>query len=144
MDADLSARLSPHPLSLLTLDGLLESPTVGSGLHDVCVECEPVDDGFAQPLLGKDLGPLAEREVGRDDQGGQLRALVEHLEDQFSLRRCERHICQFIEDEKLDLRITRNDLGQRASMSSLTSAAVVVKRTLRDCMHAVTPRAMAR
>jgi hypothetical protein len=156
--------LDDHPLSALSLEGLLEPPAVGPGLDDVCVERQPVDHGLAQPRLGEHLGPLAEREVGGDDEGGAFGALVQDLEQlstpvenltvsagglkysggvdkqQLRLRRGERHVGQLVEDQQLHPGVAGHHLRQLATIPGLQQlvdqAAVVMNRTRREAMQA--------
>lgn len=64
-------------------DAVAEAPGVGAGVDDVGAVGEPVDDGFGESGVGEDLGPLAEGEVGGDDQRASFVAFGEDLEDEF-------------------------------------------------------------
>src|SRR3954471_20097488 len=65
---------------LLGGEAVAEAPGVGAGVDDVCAVGEAVDDGLGQPRVGEDLGPLAERQVRRDDQRAAFVTLGEDLE----------------------------------------------------------------
>jgi hypothetical protein len=59
-----------------------ESPGLFAGVDDVRLVCDAVNDGLGKARVGEHLGPLAERQVRREDQGSALVALADDLEDQ--------------------------------------------------------------
>src|SRR3972149_5587543 len=71
----------PSP-ALAAGEPVLEAPGFAAGLDDVCAVGEPVDDRLREPRGGGDLRPLAEGQVGGDDQGGAFVAFGDHLEDE--------------------------------------------------------------
>src|SRR5680860_1110996 len=87
--AALSARVTPcnriwsisttPSLPPLAREPVTKAPGLTPGLDDVSAVCEPVDDRLCQPRIGKDLGPLAEGQVGGDDQRAALVAFADHL-----------------------------------------------------------------
>ena len=76
---------------------MLEPPGLGAGVDDVGFVGESVDDRFGESGVREDAGPLAEGEVGRDDQAAAFVAFGEDLEDEFGGAVGEREIPQFIE-----------------------------------------------
>ena len=61
---------------------MAEAPGLVAGVDDVRAVRQAVDDGFGQASVGEDLGPLAEGQVGGDDQRAALVALGKDLEDE--------------------------------------------------------------
>jgi hypothetical protein len=57
--------------------------------------------GRASRRVGEDLGPLAERQVGGDDQRAAFVALGEDLEDEFGSAVGQREVSEFVKDDKL-------------------------------------------
>jgi hypothetical protein len=73
-----------------------EAPGLGAGVDDVRAVGEAVDDGLREPGVGEDLRPLAEREVGGDDQRAAFVALAEDLEDEFGGAVGQREVAEFV------------------------------------------------
>ena len=71
-------------------------------LQDVNAVCEPVQQGARQPLRAKDLRPLVEGQVGRDDDGPLLVALAEDLEEELRSRPGQRDEAKLVDDEQLE------------------------------------------
>ena len=73
-------------MSLLPLlaagEPVAKAPGLLAGLDDVGLVGEAVDDRLGQARVREHFRPLAERQVGGDDQRAALVALGEHLEDQ--------------------------------------------------------------
>ena len=63
-------------------EAVAEAPGLGAGVDDVRAVGEPVNDSLREPGVGEHLGPLAERQIGRDDQRPAFVAFGEHLEDE--------------------------------------------------------------
>jgi hypothetical protein len=59
-----------------------EAPGLAAGVDDVGLVGDAVDDGLGEARVGEDLCPLAEGEVGGDDQRAALVALGDDLEDE--------------------------------------------------------------
>src|SRR4029077_18491217 len=68
----------------------------GTGLDDVRVEGEPVDDGGAQPRVGEGGRPFAEGGVGGDGDGGAVLAFGEDLEQQLGAAPVELEVAQLV------------------------------------------------
>jgi hypothetical protein len=49
-------------------ESVFEAPGFAAGFDDVGAVGQAVDDGFGEPGVGEDFRPLAEGEVGGDDQ----------------------------------------------------------------------------
>src|SRR2546422_5431826 len=73
------------PLSLAGLalrQGAPEAEGLGAGLDDVGAVGDAVEQCLAEPGVGDDLGPLRERQVGRQDDRGPLGPLGDDLEQE--------------------------------------------------------------
>src|SRR5215210_3531031 len=78
-----------------------EAPGLGAGVDDVRAVGEAVDDGLGEPGVGEYLGPLAERQVGGDDQAAAFVSFGEDLEDEFGGAVGQREVAKLVEDDKL-------------------------------------------
>jgi hypothetical protein len=61
---------------------MAEPPALVAGVDDVRSVGEPVDHGLREPRVGEHFGPLAERQVGREDQAAAFVSFGEDLEDE--------------------------------------------------------------
>ena len=61
---------------------------------------EPVQDGRGNDIVDKDLSPLLERLVGRDDDGPFLVALGDELEEEPGRLLGEGQISQLVDDRR--------------------------------------------
>ena len=61
---------------------VLEAEAVVSGLEDVAVVSEPVEQRGCHLCIAKDAGPFAEAQVGGDDDAGALIKLAQQMEEQ--------------------------------------------------------------
>ena len=115
------------------LPAALEPVAVAVHFQDVDVMSEPVQQRPGEPLGAEDGGPLVEGEVGGDQDGAPFVALAEDLEEEFRAGGGPGHEAQLVDDQQpeagqLPCRVSRR-LSSRASMSSWTRAAAVVKPT---------------
>jgi hypothetical protein len=99
---------------LLLGESVFEAPGLAAGLDDVGAVGEPVDDCFGEARVGEDSGPLAEGEVGRDDQRGALVAFGDDLEDELGRAFGEREVAELVDDEELDAGVAADDAGELA------------------------------
>ena len=76
---------------------MAEAPGLGAGVDDVRAVGEAVDDGLGEAGVGEDLGPLAERQVGGDDQAAAFVAFGEDLEDEFGGAVGQREVAEFVD-----------------------------------------------
>ena len=98
---------------------MAEAPGLGAGVDDVGAVGEAVDDGLGQPGVGEDLGPLAERQVGGDDQRAAFVALGEDLEDELGGAVGQREVAELVEDDELGAGVAADDSGELAARSGL-------------------------
>src|SRR6516165_6937447 len=84
----------------------------GTGLDDVRVEGEPVDDGGAQPRVGEGGRPFAEGGVGGDGDGGAFLALREDLEQQLGAAPVQLEVAQLVQAEQVDAAVAGDGAGQ--------------------------------
>ena len=130
--------------------------TVAVHLQDVDVVGETVQQRSGQALRPEHLGPFVEGQVGGDQDGAPLVALAEDLEEEFRAGGGQGDEAQFVDDQQVQARALslvgdrgtkpsssmisrprrdswrwwlRRRLSSRASMSSWTKAAAVVKPT---------------
>ena len=99
--------------------GGAEPVGAGAGGDDVGVVGEPVDDRGAEPRVGEGLGPLAERGVGRDRDGGLLLSLGEDLEQQLGAAPVQLDVAELIEAEQVDPPVAGDHLGEHAVVGGL-------------------------
>src|SRR5919106_769163 len=102
-------------LCSLLAQAVAEAPGLGAGVDDVRAVGEAVDDGLREPGVGEHLRPLAERQVGRDDQAAALMSFGEDLEDELGGAVGQREIAQLINDDKLGAGVACDDAGELAA-----------------------------
>jgi hypothetical protein len=73
-----------------------EAPGFGAGVDDVCLVGEAVDDCLGEPRVVENLGPLAEGQVGGDDQRAAFVAFGEDLEDELGGAVGEGEVAEFV------------------------------------------------
>ena len=61
---------------------VLEAEAVVSGLKDVAMMREPVEQRGCHLCIAEDAGPFAEAEIGRDDDAGALVEFAQQMEEQ--------------------------------------------------------------
>lgn len=64
----------------------LEAEAVISGLEDMAVIGEPVEQGRGHLGVAEDGGPFGEAEIGGDDHAGTLMELAQQVEQQCAAR----------------------------------------------------------
>ena len=99
----------------LAFEAVAEAPGLVAGVDDVRAVGEPVDDGFREAGVGEHLGPLAERQVGGDDQAAAFVALGEDLEDELGGAVGQREVAQFVEDDELGAGVAADDAAELAA-----------------------------
>ena len=75
---------------------MAEAPGLGAGVDDVRAVGESVNHGLGEPGVGEDLGPLAEWQVGGDDQAAAFVAFGEDLEDELGGAVGQGEVAQFV------------------------------------------------
>ena len=64
---------------------------------------QPVEQRRRHLGVAEDAGPLAEAQVGGDDDAGALVKLAQQMEQQRPARGAERQVSQFIQDHEIEL-----------------------------------------
>jgi hypothetical protein len=77
--------------------GVGEPVGVASGFDDLPGECQPVDNGSAQPWVGESLCPRREWLVGGDCDGRALFSLGENLKQQFGAAPVQLQVAQLVD-----------------------------------------------
>ena len=91
---------------------MAEAPGLAAGVDDVGAVGEAVNDGFGQAGVGEDPGPLAEGQVGGDDQAAAFVAFGEDLEDELGGAVWEREVAELVEDQELGAGVAADDPGE--------------------------------
>ena len=81
---------------------VLEAPAFVAGLDDLAMVCEPVEERGGHLRVAEDARPLAERQVGRDDDRGSLVELADQVEQELSAGLGEREIAEFVQDQEVE------------------------------------------
>ena len=103
----------------LAAGGRAEPVGAGPGGDDVGVVGEAVDDRGAEPRVGERLGPLAERGVGRDRDGGLLLSLGEDLEQQLGAAPVQLDVAELVQAEQVDPPVAGDHLGEHPVVGGL-------------------------
>jgi hypothetical protein len=97
------------PTAILGPLGVLEGFPAGSEAVALAGECkdsavmhESVDDGRGGHLIGKDLGPLLERQVRRERDASTFVPLRDELKEQVGRLSFERNIPEFVDEQQVD------------------------------------------
>ena len=93
-----------------------EAPTDVAGLDDVAVVREPVEQRGRHLRIGEYARPLAEREVGRDDDRRGLVEPADQVEQQLAAGLGERQIAQLVEHQQIDARDAVGDAALAAEL----------------------------
>jgi hypothetical protein len=81
-----------------------------SGFEDVTAVCEAIEERRRHLGVAEHRGPLAEAEVGRDDDAGAFVQLAQQMEEQGSAGGAERQVAKFVEDDEIGMGEPRCDL----------------------------------
>ena len=84
---------------------VLEAEAVVAGLQNVAVVGEPIEQRGRHLGVAEDRGPLAEAEVGGDDDAGAFVEPAEQVEEQSPARGAERQVAEFVEDDEAKSRL---------------------------------------
>ena len=93
----------------LAFEAVAEAPALVAGVDDVRSVGEPVDDGLREPRVGEHLGPLAERQVGGEDQAAAFVAFGEDLEDELGGAVGQGQVAQLVTDKQLGAGVAADD-----------------------------------
>src|SRR5689334_11298219 len=81
---------------------MLETPAVVTGLNDVAVVREAIEQRGRHLGVAKHVGPFGEVEVGRHDDGGAFVEAADQVEQQLATRLCKRQVAELVEDHEID------------------------------------------
>ena len=93
---------------------VLEPPAFVAGLDDVAVVCEPVEHGRSHFGVAKNLRPVCEGEICRDQQRGVFVKLADKMEEQLTAGLAKRQISEFVDDDEI---VAQQLLGQAAAFA---------------------------
>src|SRR5260370_27503259 len=77
-----------------------ESPAVVTGLDDVAMVSQAVEQCSGHFGVAEHAGPFAEREIGGDDDGRALVEPADEVEQELAAGLIERQIAEFVEDHE--------------------------------------------
>ena len=83
--------------------GVLEPVAFALGLQDVAAMGEAVERRAGQALAPEYLGPILERQIGRDDQAVAFVGRGDHIEQEFRPGLAGGHVAQLVEDQEIQL-----------------------------------------
>jgi hypothetical protein len=78
-----------------------EAPAVVTGLDDVTVMGQPVEQRSGHLGVAEHTGPFAEREIGGDDDGGALVEPADEMEQQLAAGLRKGQVTEFVEDDEV-------------------------------------------
>jgi len=81
---------------------VLEAPAFVAGLDDVAVMRETIEKGRGHLGVPEDSGPLAEGEIGGDDDRGALVEPADKVEEQLAAGLGEGKIAELVEDGEVE------------------------------------------
>jgi hypothetical protein len=90
--------------SRTTSGAVLEPPAFVSGLDDVAVVSEAIEQRGRHFWIAKDARPIAEGEIGGDDDRAALVEPADEMEQQLAAGLGEGKIAEFIEDDEVEAR----------------------------------------
>jgi len=113
-----------------------ESPAVIAGLDDVAMASQAVEQRGRHLCIAEHAGPLAEREIGGDDDGGALVEPADEVEQQLAAGFSEREVAEFVEDNEVHP-------GQMLGNTTLPSVAGLDLQAVDEVDHVVEASASA-
>jgi hypothetical protein len=90
---------------------VFEAEAVVSGFEDVAAVGKTIKQRGRHLRVAEHGGPLAEAEIGRDDDAGALVELAEQMEEQGSARGAEWQVAEFVEDDEVGVGKPPRDLA---------------------------------
>src|SRR5271170_1264651 len=90
---------------------VFEAEAVVSGFEDVAAVGKTIKQRGRHLGVAEHGGPLAEAEIGRDDDAGALVELAEQMEEQSSARGAEWQVAEFVEDDEVGIAEPACDLA---------------------------------
>jgi len=85
----------------LILRSAFEAPAVVSGLDDIAVVRQAIEERGRHFGVCEDTGPFSKGQVGGDDDRGALVKPADEVEQELAAGLCERQIAEFIEDDEV-------------------------------------------
>ena len=82
-------------------DAALEAPAVVTGLNDVAVVSETIEQRRGHLGVAEDAWPFAEGEIGGDDDRGAFVKPADEMEEELSTRLGEGEIAEFVENDEV-------------------------------------------
>jgi hypothetical protein len=99
---------------------VFEPPTGVAGLDDIAVVGQAVEHGGRHLGVAEDLRPIAERQIGGNQQRRVLVKLADQMEQQLAAGLAERQVAEFVDDddvlERFLTRPTRNFFLRRGAV----------------------------
>ena len=77
---------------------------------------QPVEQRAGEPLVAEDLGPLAEGQIGRDDDRPSLLSFTEDTKEQLRIGSGEREVGELIEDEDINSGVAIDNAGELSAV----------------------------
>src|SRR6202042_2390667 len=90
---------------------VLEAEAVVSGFEDVAAVGETIEQSGRHLRVAEHGCPLAEAEIGRDDDAGAFVELAQQMEEQSAARGAERQVTKLVEDDEIGVGEPRRDLA---------------------------------
>jgi len=83
------------------LSAVFEAPGLVAGLDDFAVMGQPIEQCGRHLRVAEYARPVAEREIGSDNDGGAFVKPADQMEEQLAASLSERQIAEFVEHDKL-------------------------------------------
>src|SRR6185437_12815406 len=83
---------------------VLETEAVVSGFEDMTAVGEPIEERGRHLRVAEHGRPLAEAEIGGDNDAGLLVELAQQMEEQCAAGGAERQVAEFVEDDEVGVR----------------------------------------
>src|ERR1700728_2771338 len=93
---------------------VFEAKAVVSGFKNVAAVGEPIEQRGRHLGIAEHGGPLAEAEIGGDDDAGALVELAQQMEEQGPAGGAERQVAKLVEDDEIGVGEPRRDLARFA------------------------------
>src|SRR5690606_10396546 len=93
---------------------VLEAEAVVSGLQDMTVMCESIEQRRRHLGIAEDGRPFTEAEVGGDDDAGALVERAQQMEQQRPARRAEGQVSELVQDDEIGMGEPVGDLTSLA------------------------------
>src|SRR5271163_663532 len=90
---------------------VFEAEAVVSGFEDVAAVGKTIEQRGRHLRVAEHGGPLAEAEIGRDDDAGALVELAQQMEEQGPAGGAERQVAEFVEDDEIGVGEPGGDLS---------------------------------